>query len=70
MQMVRWVRAGLDRAFQQELGQRYRLVTAKESAMASKLTFNFDSLSAAIVIGAVVLRAGTAHAVELNPAGV
>jgi hypothetical protein len=38
--------------------------------MASKLTFNFDSLSAAIVIGAVVLRAGTAHAVELNPAGV
>jgi hypothetical protein len=38
--------------------------------MASKLTFNFDSLSAAIVIGAVILSAGTAHAVELNPAAV
>src|SRR3981081_1518015 len=38
--------------------------------MASKLTFSFDSLSAAIVIGAVILSAGTAHAVELHPAAV
>ena len=34
------------------------------------MTFNFDSLSAAIVIGAVILSAETAHAVELNPAAV
>ena len=38
--------------------------------MASKLTFDFNSIGTAIVIGAVMPTAGAAHAVELNPAAV
>ena len=38
--------------------------------MASKLTFDFNSIGTAIVIGAVMLTTGAAHAVELDPAAV
>jgi hypothetical protein len=44
--------------------------TKRENAMSSKLTFDFNSIGIAIVIGAVMLTAGAAHAVELNPAAV